>query len=287
MEILPQMISHSQTLLDSSTPSIISLMHSLDENLLCDVGRYPPTGIIKRVKDEDLNSATIEITGSNCQNNYFFIPKMATSILSANQNFKHLILFLKPVSKYFSFEFSILDQHNSVKIIRMSSQVNIPKINGDTYVTPLKMEIGWNKISLDLSELCKKCFKCNFKQMARFQINANFRIRRIFLAEENYNDEKLAKFPQIWVNSKFKIVDWTENSNENIKKVSETKKIRDIFADEFILKNKSKNERIIVQKFENSFQNFRLVEVSQKINELQNNLNTSSKLTEENVNSNI
>lgn len=211
----------------NNPPTIISLLHSLDENFLHEVGRNLPNGIIKRVTDPELNSTVIELSGSNIQNNFLFLPKQPEDLVNADQHFSFLTLYIKPISKNMCFEFSVLDSNGIYKRFRLSTLTNIAKVRSNTCNIPLKLDQFWNKITLDLTELTKKCFRSNFQKFARFQINANVFIRKIFLSDQAYTDEKLAKFSEIWQSSKFTVVPASEseellNDEENrIEKIKE------------------------------------------------------------------
>ncbi len=182
---------------------IILLMHASDENCMRNVGRNLQSGNLKRVKDEELNSTAIELLGANFQNNFIYFPMQPDHFLKVPQEYKYFFLYVKNMGKSFSIEISVLDTDNNKLRFRLSTFVNFSRLKPFLCTMSLKLDEGWNRICLDLPSLCKKAFKSTYKGLLRVQINANCRIRRAFVALQNYTDEFLNGKPDMWVDSIF------------------------------------------------------------------------------------
>lgn len=76
-------------------------------------------GQIKRLKDEDIQSNVLEITGPNIQSTYITCPVDPAATLGIKLPF--LVMMVKNVKKYFSFEIQILDDKNVRRRFRASN----------------------------------------------------------------------------------------------------------------------------------------------------------------------
>ena len=193
----------SQPIPQEESKPIIVLMHALDENSMRGVGRNLQSGHVKRVKDEELGSTAIELFGANFQNNFIYFPEQAGRFLKVPADYRYLCLCVKNVGKPFSVEFSVLDSNNNKLRFRLSTLVNLSKLKPLLCILSLKLDDGWNRICIDLPSVCKRAFKTTYRGLLRLQVNANCRIRRIFVAQQNYSDEFLHSRPEIWTDAVF------------------------------------------------------------------------------------
>jgi hypothetical protein len=56
---------------------------------------------------------------------------------------------------------------------------------------PLKLDVGWNQLQLNLADFTKKAFGTNYVETLRVQIHANCRIRRIYFTDQLHKEEEL------------------------------------------------------------------------------------------------
>jgi hypothetical protein len=56
---------------------------------------------------------------------------------------------------------------------------------------PMRLELGWNQVIINLSDYVKKAFGTNYSETSRVTIHANCRIRRIYFTDRLYNEEEL------------------------------------------------------------------------------------------------
>ena len=54
---------------------LVVLMHSIDKNAMSQVGRSIDDGLIKRVEDDIVKGATIELTGNMSDNNFIVLAE--------------------------------------------------------------------------------------------------------------------------------------------------------------------------------------------------------------------
>lgn len=76
-------------------------------------------GHIKRPQDEDIQSNVLEIVGSNIQSTYITCPADPSATLSIKLPF--LVMIVKNLKKYFTFEIQVLDDKNVRRRFRASN----------------------------------------------------------------------------------------------------------------------------------------------------------------------
>lgn len=76
-------------------------------------------GHIKRCTDEDIQSSVLEIMGTNVSTNYITCPANPKEILAVKLPF--LVMIIKNMRRYFSFEVQVLDDKNQKRRFRASN----------------------------------------------------------------------------------------------------------------------------------------------------------------------
>ncbi|KAF3327644.1 hypothetical protein FCM35_KLT07762 [Carex littledalei] len=146
-------------------------------------------GHVKRLQDDDIQSNVLEILGANLQSTYITCPADPTATLGIKLPF--LVLIVKNLSKYFTFEVQVLDDRNVRRRFRASNFQSVTRVKPFICTMPLKMEDGWNNIQLNLSDLTRRAYGTNYVETLRVQVHANCRLRRIYFSDRLYSDEEL------------------------------------------------------------------------------------------------
>jgi hypothetical protein len=76
-------------------------------------------GYIKRITDEHINSSVLEISGSNVSTTYISAPANPKQTLGIK--LPYLVIIIKNLKKYFSFEVQVLDDRNIRRRFRASN----------------------------------------------------------------------------------------------------------------------------------------------------------------------
>merc|ERR1719478_1878046 len=105
--------------------------------------------------------------GSNIATNYITCPGDSTKTLGIKLPF--LVMIIKNLKKYFSFEVKVLDDKN----IRR------------------RLDEGWNQIQFNLSDFTRRAYGTNYIETLQIQLHANCRIRRIYFSDRLYSEEEL------------------------------------------------------------------------------------------------
>ncbi|XP_008446984.1 cilia- and flagella-associated protein 20 isoform X1 [Cucumis melo] len=146
-------------------------------------------GHIKRPQDEDIQSNVLEIVGSKIQATYITCPADPASTLGIKLPF--LVIIVKNLNKYFTFEIQVLDDKNVRRRFRASNFQAITRVKPYICTMPLRMDEGWNHIQLNLADFTRRAYGTNYVETLRVQVHANCRLRRIYFADRLYSEEEL------------------------------------------------------------------------------------------------
>ncbi|GFZ02446.1 cilia/flagella-associated protein [Actinidia rufa] len=146
-------------------------------------------GHVKRPQDEDIQSNVLEIVGSNVQSTYITCPSDPAATLGIKLPF--LVMIVKNLKKYFSFEIQVLDDKNVRRRFRASNFQAVTRVKPFICTMPLKMDDGWNQIQLNLGDFTRRAYGTNYVETLRVQVHANCRLRRIYFSDRLYSEEEL------------------------------------------------------------------------------------------------
>lgn len=145
-------------------------------------------GYIKRFLDPEIKTMVLEIRGSNISTTYMACPK-GNQTLGITMPF--LVMIVKNLMKYFSFEVTVLDSTGTRRRFRVSNFQSTTQILPLCTVMPIGLAPGWNQIQFNLAEFTRRAYKNQFVEVQRLKINANIRIRRIYFTEKLMSDDEL------------------------------------------------------------------------------------------------
>ena len=146
-------------------------------------------GHIKRITDADIQSSVLEIMGSNVSTNYITCPADPKKTLGIKLPF--LVMIIKNLKKYFTFEVQVLDDKNVRRRFRASNYQSTTRVKPFICTMPMRLDEGWNQIQFNLSDFTRRAYGTNYIETLRVQIHANCRIRRIYFSDRLYSEEEL------------------------------------------------------------------------------------------------
>jgi len=97
----------------------LSILYSIGSKPLQIWDKKVRNGHIKRLTDADIESSVLEIMGTNVSTSYISCPIDPQSTLGIKLPF--LVMIIKNLKKYFSFEVTILDDRNIRRRFRASN----------------------------------------------------------------------------------------------------------------------------------------------------------------------
>ncbi|KAH9633101.1 hypothetical protein HF086_006766 [Spodoptera exigua] len=167
---------------------VFSIFYSVGSKPLAIWDTFIRDGYISKLLDEDLKSTVLEIGGTNVSTTYMVCPK-GNAVLGICMPF--LIMIVKNLKKYFSFEVTILDETGTRRRFRVSNFQSQTQILPLCTVMPIGLSEGWNQIQFNLAEFTKRAYKKQFVEAQKLKINANIRLRRIYFAERLIPEDQL------------------------------------------------------------------------------------------------
>ncbi|THU64830.1 hypothetical protein C4D60_Mb01t30580 [Musa balbisiana] len=172
----------------------LSILYSLGSKPLQIWDKEVVNGQVRRLQDDDIQSNVLEIVGSNVQSTYITCPADPSATLGIKLPF--LVMIVKNLKKYFTFEIQILDDKNVRRRFRASNF----QCFGDAVCNTGKAiylhhasYIGrWlEQHSTKSADLTRRAYGTNYVETLRVQVHANCRLRRIYFSDRLYSEEEL------------------------------------------------------------------------------------------------
>ena len=139
-------------------------------------------GYVKRITDFEMQSSVIEICGANVSTCFLCCPSNPKQTLGVKIPF--LVLLIKYLKKYFTFEVQVIDDKNVKRRFRASNYQSNTRVKPFICTIPMKLDEGWNQIHFNLTDFTRRAYGTNYLETLRVQIHANCRIRRIYFTDQ-------------------------------------------------------------------------------------------------------
>lgn len=167
---------------------LLSIFYSCGANPLAIWDMEVHNGHVKRVTDTEVNSIVLEIVSTNVATTYISCPRNKQCL---GIKLPFLVMIVKNLKRYFSFEITILDDKNLRRRFRISNFQSTTKIKPFCTSMPIGLSGGWNQIQFNLSDFTRRAYGTQYIESLRVQVHANVRLRRIYFAERLYTEEEL------------------------------------------------------------------------------------------------
>ena len=139
-------------------------------------------GYVKRITDFEMQSSVIEICAANVSTCFLSCPSNPKQTLGVKMPF--LVLLIKYLKKYFTFEVQVIDDKNVKRRFRASNYQSNTRVKPFICTIPMKLDEGWNQIHFNLTDFTRRAYGTNYLETLRVQIHANCRIRRIYFTDQ-------------------------------------------------------------------------------------------------------
>lgn len=93
----------------------------------------------------------------------------------------HLVVVMRSFRRNFSFEVQVLDNKGFLRRFSVATYYNpynLKKLNFLCQI-PLRLELGWNEIHLDLNDLLMRTYKTKLFETVKVMVHANCKIRQV------------------------------------------------------------------------------------------------------------
>ncbi|EED95931.1 predicted protein [Thalassiosira pseudonana CCMP1335] len=167
----------------------LSILYSIGSKPLQIWDSKVKNGHIKRITDQDIQSSVLEIMGTNVSTSYIVCPADPKQTLGIKLPF--LVMIIKNLKKYFTFEVQVLDDKGVKRRFRASNYQSTTRVKPFICTMPMRLDEGWNQIQFNLSDFTRRAYGTNYVETLRVQIHANCRIRRIYFSDRLYSEEEL------------------------------------------------------------------------------------------------
>ncbi|OAF68347.1 Cilia- and flagella-associated protein 20 [Intoshia linei] len=167
----------------------LSILYSIGNKPLQIWEKKVRNGHIKRITDNDIQSLVLEIVGSNVSTTYITCPNDPKKTLGIKLPF--LVMIIKNMKKYFTFEVQVVDDKNVRRRFRASNYQSTTRVKPFICTMPMRLDDGWNQIQFNLSDFTRRAYGTNYIETLKVQIHANCRIRRVYFSDRLYSEEEL------------------------------------------------------------------------------------------------
>eukprot|EP01018_Ginkgo_biloba_P033476 Gb_19546 [translate_table: standard] len=127
--------------------------------------------------------------GTNVTTNYISAPTDPANTLAIKLPF--LVMIIKNLKKYFSFEVEVLDDKGLRRRFRASNYQSTTRVKPFICTMPMSLDEGWNQVQFNLSDFTRRAYGTNYIETLRVQVHANCRIRRIYFCDRLYSEEEI------------------------------------------------------------------------------------------------
>ena len=136
-----------------------------------------------------MQSSVIEICGANVSTCFLSCPASPKQTLAIKMPF--LVLLIKYLKKYFTFEVQVIDDKNVKRRFRASNYQSNTRVKPFICTIPMKLDEGWNQIHFNLTDFTRRAYGTNYIETLRVQIHANCRIRRIYFTDQLISSKQI------------------------------------------------------------------------------------------------
>ncbi|XP_034456216.1 cilia- and flagella-associated protein 20-like [Hippoglossus hippoglossus] len=168
---------------------LLSILYSIGSKPLKIWENQVKNGHVERITDNDIHSLVLEVEGLNVSTTYITCPAEPKSTLGIKLPF--LVMIIKNLKKYFTFEVQVLDDHNVRRRFRASNYRTSTHVAPFICTMPLDLDEGWNQIQFNLSDFTGRAYGTKYVETQRVQIHANCRIRRVYFSDRLYSEDEL------------------------------------------------------------------------------------------------
>lgn len=167
----------------------LSILYSIGSKPLQLWDKKVANGHVTRLTDEDIQSSVLELVSANVATTYITCPAENTATLGVK--LPYLVMVVKNLKRYFTFEVTILDDKKVRRRFRASNYQSETRVKDSICTMPMRLDDGWNQIQFNLAEFTKRAYGTNYVETLRVQLHANCRIRRIYFSDRLYTEEEL------------------------------------------------------------------------------------------------
>merc|ERR1712113_795997 len=108
--------------------------------------------------------------GTNVSTNFINAPLDPKKTLAIKLPF--LVMIIKNLKKYFTFEVQVLDDKSVRRRFRASNYQSTTRVKPFICTMPMRLDEGWNQIQFNLSDFTRRAYGTNYIETLRVQIRS-------------------------------------------------------------------------------------------------------------------
>ena len=143
----------------------LSILYSIGSKPLQIWDKSVRNGHIKRLTDQDTQSSVLEIMGTNFSTTFITCPSDPQKTLGIKLPF--LVMIIKNLKKYFTFEVQVLNDKNVRRRFRASSYQSTIRVKPFICTMSVRLDEGWNQIQFNLSDFTRRAYGTNYIETLR------------------------------------------------------------------------------------------------------------------------
>ncbi|CAH8673427.1 unnamed protein product [Schistosoma haematobium] len=145
----------------------LSILYSVGSKPLQIWDKSVMNGHIKRITDNDIQSLVLELMGTNVSTTFITCPAEPKRSLGIKLPF--LVMIIKNLKKYFTFEVLILDDKKIRRRFRASNYQSTTRVKPFICTMPMRLDEGWNQIQFNLCDFTRRAYGTNYVETLRVQ----------------------------------------------------------------------------------------------------------------------
>ncbi|XP_033337272.2 uncharacterized protein LOC117226738 [Megalopta genalis] len=179
----------------------VSLLYSISDKPLEYWSKHQSqSGRIRKILDSDLLENVIEVQDLEQPNDYgtsILCPPDPSQFL--NIELPILVIVIRNLNLHCRLQVQVVDTQNCLHHFQFTNAES-ERYNSRGVIcrVRVKLETGWNKLELNLSQLTQTAFNSIYAFTQRLQIYGNCRLRRIYFIDKHYDHQEVS--PELYHN---------------------------------------------------------------------------------------
>eukprot|EP00439_Symbiodinium_sp_Y106_P073230 s340_g13.t1 len=137
----PATFASSRMFKNTYQSGFLSILYSIGSKPLQIWDKKVRNGHIKRLTDSDIQSSVLEIMGTNVSTTYITCPADPSKTLGIKLPF--LVMIIKNLKKYFTFEVTVLDDKEVRRRFRASNYQSTTRVKPFICTMPMRLDEGF------------------------------------------------------------------------------------------------------------------------------------------------
>ncbi|KAJ2078627.1 hypothetical protein H4R24_004353, partial [Coemansia sp. RSA 988] len=145
--------------------------------------------LVRLENDDEIDFPVLCLQSAELADTFISIPRQMTKTLGVKLPF--MVMIVKNTDQLFSFEVEIVDDREQVRRLRAANYEANPRIDHDISCLPLRLDCGWNYLTLDIERMTSRIYGTAFKEVRRITVHASACLRLIFFADRIIPEDQL------------------------------------------------------------------------------------------------